>query len=58
MILPNKGDVYYDTTSSSLYGFQPPFRDEPVERTPISETATVREVANESEFDGAFFELL
>ena len=55
-ITKSKGDVFYDTTSSSLYGFQPPFRDEPVERTPNSYSGSVREVKDEFEFDSALSE--
>ena len=55
-ITKSKGDVFYDTTSSSLYGFQPPFRDEPVERTPNPYSGSVREVKDEFEFDSALSE--
>ena len=37
-ITKSKGDVFYDTTTSSIYGFQPPFRDEPLERSLPSAT--------------------
>ena len=57
-ITKSKGDVFYDTTSSSLYGFQPPFRDEPTERTPIPYSGGVYEVKNEVEFDSATLEAL
>ena len=46
-ITKSKGDVYYDTTSSSIYGFQPPFRDEPAERTLPTYSGTIHNVANE-----------
>ena len=55
-ITKSKGDVFYDTTSSSLYGFQPPFREEPVERTPNPYSGSVREVKDEFEFDSALSE--
>ncbi|MFN9913149.1 MAG: hypothetical protein ACK53L_11220, partial [Pirellulaceae bacterium] len=45
------GDVFYNTTSSSIFGFQPPFRDEPVERTPASVAYTNFNVSNETEFN-------
>ena len=52
-ITKSKGDVYYDTTSSSLYGFQPPFRDEPLERSLPSTTYTNTNVATETQFINA-----
>ena len=49
-ITKSKGDVFYDTTSSSLYGFQPPVYDEPLERSLPTATYTNANVATEAEF--------
>lgn len=46
----SKGDVYYDTNSSSVYGFQPPFMDEPVERSIPSPSVTNYNVSTEAGF--------
>ena len=52
-IIESKGDVYYDTTSTSIYGFQPPFRDEPAERVYPFTNFTNFNVATEAEFISA-----
>jgi hypothetical protein len=43
------GDVFYNTTTSSIFGFQPPFRDEPTERT-LTGTYQSFDIATEAEF--------
>jgi hypothetical protein len=55
-IVKDKGDVFFNTVSQSLFGFQPPFQNEPQERTPISYTGTVYEVKDELEFVSALSE--
>ena len=52
-ITKSKGDVYYVPSTSSIYGFQPPFYDEPMERSLPAATYTNANVGTEAEFVSA-----